>query len=174
MAFVGETAPEGWLLCNGASFADNPANAKLRELLGSFNTPNLNARYLRGIGVQEGRGGITLKGTQYDELRQHSHGVDITTTTAGLHDHNAGDEFTKILRRDGRYWVTEGAASGSNWSTPNSQPGNRINVFDNRDMAQSGSHTHQVTGSTVSAGSSDATYGDTRPYSYGVNWIIKI
>lgn len=170
IAYIGTTAPAGWLLCNGDSFPDDVFHAQLKTLLGSTNTPNLNARYLRGTGTSNGRGGITLKGTQDDEFRPHNHGVNIPTTTNGLHDHNAGDEFTKILRRDGRYWVTEGAASGSTWSTPNSQPGNRINVFDNRDMAQSGNHTHQVTGNTDNAGNAN----ETRPYSYGVNYIIKI
>jgi len=161
MAYIGSTAPAGWLLCDGSAIADNAANARLRELLGSTTTPNLNARYLRGTGIQEGRGGITLKGTQYDELRQHVHGVNLTTTTAGNHSHT-----TSFSNDD--YNLSGGSqtnGTGKDTNTPNgvSLPTNTT-----------GDHTHQVTGNTASAGSSDATYGDTRPYSYGVTWIIKI
>jgi len=173
MAYIGATAPTGWLLCDGSTIADNAATARLRELLGATTTPNLNARYLRGTGAVTGKEAIALKGTQDDTFKPHNHGVgSLVTSSEGNHNHDAGDEFTKILRRDGRYWVTAGAASGSTWSTPNSQPGNRINVFDNRDMATTGAHTHTISGNTADAG--NATANETRVFSYGVTWIIKI
>jgi microcystin-dependent protein len=161
MAYIGTTAPEGWLLCNGASFADNAANAKLREVLGSFNTPNLNARYLRGIGEQEGRGGITLKGTQYDEYRQHSHGINLNTTTTGNHSHVTYFSNDDYNLSGGSY--TNGTGRDSNTQNNQTLPTNTA-----------GDHQHQVIGNTANAGSADSIYGDTRPYSYGVNWIIKI
>ena len=174
MAYIGSTAPVGWLLCDGNSFPDNIFYAKLKELLGGTNTPNLSARYLRGTGVQEGRGGIALKGTQYDELRQHAHGINLNTTTTGSHTHDAGDGFNKLSRADNRYWVNWSNTSSSTSTNPPQDPQNRTNAYDNRTMSTTGDHQHQVTGNTASAGSSDGTYGDTRPYSYGVNWIIKI
>ena len=174
MAFIGSTAPAGWLICDGSSFPDNVYYAQLKSLLGGTNTPNLAARYLRGTGVQEGRGGIGLKGTQYDELRQHAHAVNITTTTNGNHEHNAGNGFNKLLRADNRFWVNWGSTSSGTATNPGQDPQNRANVYDNANLPSAGDHTHQVTGNTASAGSADGVYGDTRPYSYGVNWIIKI
>jgi microcystin-dependent protein len=174
MAYVGTTPPVGWLLCDGSSFPDNVYYAQLKALLGGTNTPNLAARYLRGVGVQEGRGGIALKGTQYDELRQHAHGVNITTTTNGNHEHNAGNGFNKLSRADNRYWVLWGSTSSATPSNPENAPQGRTNAYDNANLPFAGDHTHQVIGNTISAGSNDGTYGDTRPYSYGVNWIIKI
>ena len=163
MAYIGATAPAGWLLCDGAAFSDNTTNAKLKELLGGLNTPNLNARYLRGTGIQEGRGGIALKGTQYDELRQHAHGVNITTNETGVHYHDVyaytGGNMTPQLGRSLRTSVESPVADN------NDAPYGTTN---------NGAHTHTVIGNTASAGSSDSIYGDTRPYSYGVNWIIKI
>jgi microcystin-dependent protein len=174
MAYVGATAPEGWLLCDGSSFPDNVYYAQLKALLGGTNTPNLSARYLRGTGVQEGRGGITLKGTQYDEIRQHSHGINITTTTNGNHEHNAGNGFNKLARADNRFWVNWGSTSSSTPTNPGQDPQSRLNAYDNASLPFAGDHTHQVTGNTISAGSADSVYGDNRPYSYGVNYIIKI
>lgn len=172
MAYIGTTAPAGWLLCDGSSFPDNPYYAQLKALLGSTNTPNLSARYLRGTGVQEGRGGIVLKGTQYDELRQHIHGVDITTATNGNHEHNPGGGYTKLLKADNRYWVNWGSTSSSNPTNPTIS--GSLNVYESANIPSAGNHNHQVSGNTASAGSNDTTYGDTRPYSYGVNYIIKI
>lgn len=174
MAYIGSTAPTGWLLCDGSSFPDNAYYAQLKSLLGGTNTPNLAARYLRGTGVQEGRGGITLKGTQYDELRQHSHGINITTTTNGNHEHNAGNGFNQLLRADNRYWVNWSNTSSATATNPPQDPQNRVNVYDHANLPSAGDHTHQVVGNTISAGSADAVYGDNRPYSYGVNYIIKI
>lgn len=174
MAYVGSTAPVGWLICDGSSFPDNPYYAQLKALLGGLNTPNLSARYLRGTGVQEGRGGIALKGTQYDELRQHAHGVNITTTTNGSHEHNGGNGFNQLLRADNRFWVNWGNTSSATPTNPGQDPQNRVNVYDHVNVPFAGDHTHLVSGNTASAGSADGTYGDTRPYSYGVNYIIKI
>lgn len=172
MAYIGAAAPEGWLLCNGASFADTATNAKLKELLGSLITPDLTARYLRGTGTSNGRGGITLKGTQDDEFRPHNHGVNLNTTTTGEHNHDVSGD-SKIMRRDGKHWVVAGSVSGNTWSRPENEPrDNRINVFDNDQMANRGNHQHQVIGNTADAG--NATANETRPYSYGVNYIIKI
>jgi microcystin-dependent protein len=174
MAYIGATAPPGWLMCDGSSFPDNVYYAQLKALLGGTNTPNLAARYLRGTGVQEGRGGITLKGTQYDEIRQHSHGVNITTTTNGSHEHNAGNGFNKLSRADNRFWVNWGSTSSTTPTNPGQDPQNRTNAYDNASLPFAGDHTHQVVGNTISAGSADGVYGDNRPYSYGVNYIIKI
>jgi microcystin-dependent protein len=174
MAYIGTSAPTGWLLCDGSSFPDNAYYAQLKSLLGGTNTPNLAARYLRGTGVQEGRGGIALKGTQYDELRQHAHSVNITTTSNGNHEHNAGNGFNQLLRADNRYWVNWSNTSSATATNPTQDPQNRVNVYDHANLPSAGDHTHVVNGNTASAGSADGTYGDTRPYTYGVNWIIKI
>jgi hypothetical protein len=155
MAFIGTTAPEGWLLCNGASFANNAANAKLGELLGSFNTPDLTARYLRGSGTFS-RGGITLKGTQDDDIRQHSHYVNLTTAENGNHSHTTAFSNDDYNLSGGSQ--TNGTGKDSNTSNGVTLPTNTT-----------GNHTHTVQGYSDNSGISE-----TRVYSYGVNYIIKL
>jgi microcystin-dependent protein len=161
MAFVGETAPEGWLLCNGASFADNPTNAKLRELLGSFNTPDLKARYLRGTGTVSGREAIGLRGTQDDATKPHNHAAgSLTTSTAGNHNHNDGD-WSRLLRNNTFLTVNSS-------DTSSAEP----NLTEAKVMLDAGNHTHTISGNTADSG--NTTANETRVFSYGVNYIIKI
>jgi microcystin-dependent protein len=159
MAYIGSTAPTGWLLCNGSTFDDNATNAKLKELLGSTTTPNLNARYLRGAGTFD-RGGITLKGTHDDDIRQHAHYVDLTTNETGSHNHAKDTDWNRVMRANGQYTMssTDGAAA-------NTEP----NLNDAKVMADAGAHTHTVSGFSGNVGITE-----TRVYSYGVTWIIKI
>lgn len=172
MAYVGATAPTGWLLCDGSAIADNAATARLRELLGATTTPNLNARYLRGTGAVTGKEAISLKGTQDDSFRPHNHGVgSLVTASNGDHTHSAGDGYEKLSKTDDRYWVNSGSVHTGN-ALSTTSPANRTNIYESRTMATTGAHTHTISGSTADSG--NATVNETRVYSYGVTWIIKI
>ncbi|MHA8094440.1 phage tail protein [Aquirufa lenticrescens] len=157
MAYIGATAPAGWLLCDGAAFSDNTTNAKLKELLGGLNTPNLNARYLRGAGTFS-RGGITLKGTHDDDVREHSHSVNLNTAGAGGHSHET--YFYNDDYNNGGGSTTRGLNKDANESTSTLRTFNTSTV---------GNHEHSITGYTGNVG-----IAETRVYSYGVTWIIKI
>lgn len=171
MAYIGTTAPTGWLLCDGGSFADNAYYAQLKTLLGGLNTPNLNARYLRGTGAVTGKEAIALRGTQDDTFKPHNHSVgSLATVTNGDHSH-ANDGFDKLARTDDRYWVNSSVVH-TGVATATSSPANRTNVWESRSMTTTGAHTHTISGNTADSG--NASVNETRVYSYGVTWIIKI
>lgn len=158
MPFIGTVAPNGWLLCNGDSFTDDVTTAKLKALLGSINTPNLNGMFLRGAGSTSDNlhTGPLLKAVQQDDLKAHLHGVNLTTSNTGAHSHTTGfgnDDY-----------------NGSGGNNLNGLE-NDITGPDNRTLSTSsnGNHTHTVNGDTKSTGGTE-----TRPVNYGVNYIIKI
>ena len=162
MAYIGATAPTGWLLCDGSAIADNAATARLRELLGATTTPNLNARYLRGTGNVTGKEAIALKGTQDDTFKEHNHGVgSLATNETGSHNHNNGD-YKHLLK------VNNDGATNS-WVANNT---GRPNLVYSAEMSNAGAHTHTISGITANAG--NASVNETRVFSYGVTWIIKI
>lgn len=64
VAYMGTTAPDGWLLCNGNSYSRNPPYDKLYAVIGNaagsadaanFNVPDLRGRFLRGVDGTAGR-----------------------------------------------------------------------------------------------------------------------
>ncbi len=87
MPYIGDQAPSGWLLCDGAEIPVNNGTAKLRDMVGS-NTPNLQGMFLRGTGVSpvNNQSGPLLMNTQGDEVKEHSHGAGTLDLQIGIED----------------------------------------------------------------------------------------
>jgi hypothetical protein len=161
MPFVGTVVPNGWLLCNGATFPDNTENANLKALLGGTTTPNLQGMFLRGTGTAAtGKAGPALKTVQQDGIASHLHDVNLNTNLSGVHNHNNGNYKSLLLVKDGKDTPSGLDNSGGEAAVKYSEP-----------MLDSGNHTHNVTGPTA-----NNTNGitETRPINYGVNYIIKL
>lgn len=161
MPFIGTVAPNGWLLCNGSTFADNTYTANLKALLGGTTTPNLSGMFLRGTGTAAtGEIGPNLKTIQQDDVIAHLHGVNITTNTTGNHNHKNGN-YDRLLKFDG-----DNTATGFDGDDNGAEP----NIRYTGTMLDAGNHNHTVIGNTTNNGSTT----ETRPINYGVNYIIKI
>lgn len=160
MPFIGTVAPIGWLLCDGKPFTDDVTTAKLKALLGSTTTPNLNGMFLRGAGSTSDNlhTGPALKTVQQDDFKEHLHGVSLTTSLMGQHNHT-----TTFLNDD---YNNGGGNTGSGLT----KDANNVSTSQHT-LATSaeGQHTHTVNGDTGNRGGTE-----TRPINYGVNYIIKI
>jgi len=159
MPYVGTTAPAGWALCNGGSIASVANGAALRALIGDF-TPDLRGVFLRGTGGNAQTGYTTYEGPdlkyfQKDANKEHLHGVDINTSSDGLHSHSVANTISGI-------------------SFISYSPGTNLLTYNTGITAitpqtdEQGQHTHNVNGETENSGS------ESRPVNYGVNYIIKL
>lgn len=94
--FMGATAPDGWLICDGSTFPEDDYHGKLVSILGSNRTPNLNAMFVRGAESQTvpqlgtngnsnfGANGKTYNGGELgtyhiDRYKSHSHIINSLT-----------------------------------------------------------------------------------------------
>lgn len=159
MPYIGTTAPNGWLLCNGSAIPSGIYYDNLRTLAGN-NTPDLRAMFIRGTGSGNGKVGPALKTVQEDDVEAHSHNVALTTNTTGAHWH-------PLNRRDnsnsGAYDSGNGRVSEESAVTTDRQ------IIGQFSTLTAGNHNHTVNGNTANTGGTE-----TRPISYGVNYIIKI
>ncbi|TKB98882.1 tail fiber protein [Pedobacter cryophilus] len=160
MPFVGTTAPQGWLLCDGSNIPVNDYTTNLRTLLGTTTTPDLRAMFLRGAGSGNSHTGPALKTVQQDDLKQHLHGININTSSNGYHTHY-------IARRrngsDGTYDKNDAHNEENSAATTDNI------IIGQFQTTGAGDHTHNVNGNTSNTGGTE-----TRPINYGVNYIIKL
>ncbi len=106
VAFGGTTAPEGWLLCNGA-FYDRTTYSKLFAAIGSawgttlatnFRVPDARGKFLRGVDAGAnydpdrasriaqytgGNGGDAVGSLQFDAFQNHQHQSNINHNVFG-------------------------------------------------------------------------------------------
>ncbi len=154
MPYIGTTAPNGWLLCNGSAIPSGIYYDNLRTLAGN-NTPDLRAMFIRGTGSGNGKVGPALKEVQLDDIKSHFHQINLNTNSSGTHSHS-------MFFSNDDYSGSGGGNTGLEDDRPNTY--NREIQTDN-----AGSHSHNVNGNTANTGGTE-----TRPISYGVNYIIKI
>ena len=160
MPFVGTTAPQGWLLCDGSNIPVNDYTANLRTLLGTSTTPDLRAMFLRGAGSGNSHTGPALKTVQQDDIKSHLHAVNINTSSNGSHSHAIGRRSNPD---SGAYDTSNGRSSENSAITSDRT------YLGSFQTGAGGDHTHNVSGNTATTGSTE-----TRPINYGVNYIIKL
>ena len=163
--YAGTSAPEGWLLCDGSAVS-RAAYADLFGALGTaygvgdgsttFNLPNFADRFPVGAGSSYSEGdtggadSVTLTAAQ---MPSHTHNDGtLAAATNGDHSHQTAD----VVGDSGAF---NQIASGSNLGHQTASTG------------IAGTHSHDVTGNTGSAGSGSSH--ENRPPYLAVNFIIK-
>ena len=168
-AYTLAISPPGWLICDG-SVVSRVIYKSLFDIIGTtfgagdnsttFNIPNYQGAFLRGSGTNGNYSGPSLNTSQTHATQTHNHTATSVVTDPG-HGHSQttlNDDFNS----SGTY------QSGSNPS------------FAQADSAGTKTWSNissQFTGVTVSTTvGNNTTYIDaneTRPYNFGVYWIIK-
>jgi len=146
VAYMGTTAPAGWLLCNGASVSRS-TYASLYAVIGnasgsadanSFNVPDFRGRFLRGwdnaIGRDPDRASRTAMATggnagdaigsiQTDAIQSHTHAYNTPTTA-----NRDGGTGATYSNREGAVASTTGAVSAGARTSNETRP---INAYVN-------------------------------------------
>ncbi|WP_114752466.1 tail fiber protein [Pleomorphovibrio marinus] len=163
MPYIGDTAPHGWVLCQGQDISNVPGSARLRDLLGTATVPDLRGMFLRGTGKNQefGNEGPGLLQTQEDMVASHSHeaGEDLVTANDGGHEHRLptdGNTDPNLNRQHRTILYNTIVANSAAYLNFTTQPG-------------TGEHSHQIEGTTAETGGEE-----TRPINMGVNYIIKL
>jgi hypothetical protein len=86
VAYMGKSAPKGWLICDGKAVSDS--HEELKAIIGE-NTPDLRGRFLRGLdltGAIDPDGKTRALGSvQEDELKSHAHSLTRANGGDGGH-----------------------------------------------------------------------------------------
>jgi microcystin-dependent protein len=164
------TAPDGWLLCDGAAISRTTYRDLFDAIVTTygvgdgattFNVPDMRGRVPVGEDGSAGRlsandalgraGGEEKHTLTEAELASHGHGDgSLATGVAGDHSHSTNSNAI--------------FGGGGNWGT---QPGAGAGFVGN-----AGNHSHDVTGSTSAAGGGSA-HNNMQPFQV-VNWLVKI
>jgi hypothetical protein len=164
MPYIGGNAPEGWVLCNGQNLNAIDGSANLRALLNSNIAPNLQGRFLKGVGtsVEANVEPISLNTpqSQSQSLKSHTHnkGSLVANDNKAIPNNRNVPISTTWAGRQ----IRDGETTGN--IAPFPYYG--ATVLENNDT----NHQHTISGITGSTGNSN----EVRPSSYGVNYIIKL
>jgi microcystin-dependent protein len=208
VAYTVNNSPTGWLLCNGTS-VNKETYPALYEAIGntfgglvtdlSFNLPNYQGAFLRGIGANNGYTGPTnISSYQGHATQTHNH-TATSTVTDGLHKHTQNEHIhtTSTVITDPGHFHTQttrqddfsnnggvpfpeipsftsdagGTMSWSNISTVGTNIG--VSTTVNSTIATMLDASSNITVSTTIGNSTTNVASETRPYNYGVYWIIK-
>jgi microcystin-dependent protein len=169
IAYTAAAIPSGWLLCNGTAIS-RAVYASLFKIIGTtfgtgnntttFNLPNYQGAFLRGTGTNGNYSGPAANTSQNHATQTHSHTSTSTVTDPG-HNHtqySVNDDYNN----------TGGGYPGT---TPSFPP---YDSAGSKTWTNINSNSTGITVATTVANSTTSVdANETRPYNFGVYWIIK-
>jgi microcystin-dependent protein len=170
IAYIGSNDPKGWLICEGRSLS-RTTYSNLFSVISTkygagdgsttFNLPNFQGAFLRGSGNQSKNFNgttITYQGTSVDNIGQ-SHATQVHNHTATSNDSG----HSHYIAQDN---LGGGAAERLTYG------GGVGDHFENGTQTGYANITTTVNNSS-SIGGIITNSTETRPFNFGVNWIIK-
>ena len=161
IAYMGTTDPTGWVICDGVARSNADGRYDTLYAMGigtviasNYTPPNYMGAFLRGTGTNQTYSGPSLNSSQTDSYKSHDH----TITDSG-HNHGITDP--------GHRHSTSGTT------------GNYYTYGNNNSLSTFGTNTgSSTTGITINSSTTGITINsngnsETRPYNFGVNWIIR-
>ena len=171
MAYTMSSSPEGWLLCVGTSVSKDEY-PELFKVIGTtfggndttFNLPDYRGAFLRGSGsdVTGNYTGPELNASQGHATQTHTHNATSIVTDRG-HTHiqsSANGEFTN--------------SEGNTYPSDSNPSFAGYDGVENKSWSNIGSSNTGISVSTnIENNTTNVNTNETRPYNYGVYWIIK-
>ncbi|MBU3011266.1 phage tail protein [Polaribacter vadi] len=173
MPFMGEEAPEGWLLCDGNNIPTGSEFEALKTLLDDTKTPNLQGRFLKGAGYNSRENALdrfnfdetTIGEYQSQAIEKHYHDKGtLANSTDGNHTHSAG------------VWKYNSGGGERDVVGLNREPNNASPSYYSI-TSSDGNHTHAIsgrTGDTPQGTTINVSTEETMPNNFSVNYIIKL
>jgi len=170
VAYIMPTSPYGWLICDGSEISRSQYQSLFNTIgttfgqgdgINTFKLPDYRGAFLRGAGHNGNvnHNGPSLNQPQNDSLGIHNHtarnnindpGHSHTQTTVNDDFNNSGGAYPSYAKPS---YPQYDSAGFKTWTNTIDSSGTNITV----------STTIDNCGNTV----------ETRPYNYGINWIIK-
>lgn len=168
MAYTLATSPSGWLICNGTAVSRSGYSALFLAIGitfgngdgdATFNVPNYQGAFLRGTGAVGSYSGPALNTSQNHATQTHSHNATSNVTdpqhahtqTTYNDDYNGSNSEDQLTPA----WAAPDATTQRTWSNINN------------------ASTGITVSTTVSNSTTSTDANETRPYNFGVYWIIK-
>jgi hypothetical protein len=182
LAYIGSSTddPPGWVIANGSERTNGGSDLRYSGLRGlsigsgtdaSYTPPNLQAMFLRGIGSQTFSNiqytGSTYKSTVSHQLLQHTH------TTPALSAHGHTQNRTATGGSSGTNLFGLGAVTTSSTGSVTSSTATDTESYEVNLKEVIGLIIKPATPTVTVTGVDQATT-ETRPFNYGVVWIIKL
>jgi microcystin-dependent protein len=171
IAYIMPTSPYGWLICDGSDI-NRSQFQNLFNVIGTtfgegdgiytFSLPDYRGAFLRGAGNNGNTNynGPSLNQQQNDSLATHNH-TATSTVNETAHSHTqttVNDDFNN-----------SGGDYDGNYATPSYPPYDSAGTKTWTNTINSTKTNITVSTTTDLCGNSV----ETRPYNYGINWIIK-